>query len=173
MYLSSAVTTALKVCLEPGVDWEQGFCEGLVSAQAFVPLLSRHAINHPDKPWQNFGQLGADSKCDNVFLEVHVVTRRARPAFPFASLSHRSPHRPPHRCCRYHWTGTCHYQHRLAVELQGLGLVEKVFPIFIGDQDAATGQYGNYFSAGCHPRLPDVAVAAVEDKLRHHMETQV
>ena len=38
-----------KFCLEPGVDWEQGFCEGLVSSRAFVPLLSRDAINHPDK----------------------------------------------------------------------------------------------------------------------------
>jgi hypothetical protein len=121
-----------KLCLEPGVDWEQGFCEGLVSAKAFVPLLSRGAINHPDKPWQNFTQLAADSKCDNVFLE-----------------------------------------HRLAVELQGLGLIEKIFPVFIGDKDGTSGQYSNYFGAGCHPRLPDIAVAAVEDKLRHHMETQV
>ena len=40
-----------KFCLEPGVDWEQGFCEGLVSSRAFVPLLSRDAINHHEKDW--------------------------------------------------------------------------------------------------------------------------
>jgi hypothetical protein len=94
-------------------------------------LLSRDAINHPDKVWQSFAKLTADSKCDNVFLE-----------------------------------------HRLAVELQGLGLIEKVFPVFIGDADAATGEYGNYFGGGCHPKLPDMTVKAVEEKLHHHMDNQ-
>ena len=120
-----------KFCLEPGVDWEQGFCEGLVSSRAFVPLLSRDAINHPEKDWQNFSKLTADSKCDNVFLE-----------------------------------------HRLAVELQGLGLTEKLFPVFIGDLDATTSEYSDYFKSGCHPSLSEVTVKSVEEKLRHHMESQ-
>ena len=120
-----------KICLEPGVDWEQGFCEGLVSSRAFVPLLSRDAISHPDKAWQNFSNLMADSNCDNVFLE-----------------------------------------HRLAVELHGIGMIEKMFPIFIGDLDATTSEYTHYFGSGCHPMLPEVTVLSVEDKLRHHMESQ-
>ena len=120
-----------KFCLEPGVDWEQGFCEGLVSSRAFVPLLSRDAINHPDKDWQNFSKLTADSKCDNVYLE-----------------------------------------HRLAVELQGLGLIEKMFPVFIGNLDATTLEYSHYFGSGCHPSLSEVTVKSVEEKLRHHMESQ-
>ena len=113
------------------MDWEEGFCAGLVRNRAFVPLLSRDAINHPDKDWQKFSKLTADAKCDNVFLE-----------------------------------------HRLAIELQGLGLIEKVFPIFIGNMDAMTGEYGNYFGGGCHPPLPAVSVRAVEEKLHHHMESQ-
>ena len=120
-----------KLCLEPGVDWEQGFCEGLVSSRAFVPLLSRDAINHPDKDWQNFSKLTADSKCDNVFLE-----------------------------------------HRLAVELQGLGLIEKMFPVFIGNLDATTSEYSHYFGGGCNPSLSEITVNSVEEKLRHHMESQ-
>ena len=120
-----------KFCLEPGVDWEQGFCEGLMSSRAFVPLLSRDAINHPDKDWQNFSKLSADSNCDNVFLE-----------------------------------------HRLAVELQGLGLIEKMFPVFIGNLDATTSEYSHYFGSGCHPSLSEVMVNSVEEKLRHHMESQ-
>ena len=114
-----------KFCLEPGVDWEQGFCEGLVSSRAFVPLLSRDAINHPEKNLQNFSKLTADSKCDKVFLE-----------------------------------------HRLAVELQGLGLTEKLFPIFIGDLDATTSEYSDYFKSGCHPTLSEVTVKSVEEKCR-------
>ena len=121
-----------KLCLEPGVDWEQGFCEGLVSSRAFVPLLSRDAINHPDKAWQNFSKLTADQpNCDNVYLE-----------------------------------------HRLAVELQGLGLIEKMFPVFIGNVDVTTLEYSHYFGSGCHPLLPEVSVTSVEEKLRHHMESQ-
>ena len=120
-----------KFCLLPGVDWEQGFCEGLVSSRAFVPLLSRDAINHPDKDCQNFSKLTLDSKCDNVFLE-----------------------------------------HRLAVELQGLGLIEKMFPVFIGSYDATTSEYSDYFGSGCHPSLSEVAVKSVEKKLRYHMESQ-
>ena len=120
-----------KLCLEPGVDWEQGFCEGLVSSRAFVPLLSRDAINHPEKAWQNFSKLTTDSKCDNVFLE-----------------------------------------HRLAVELQELGLIEKLFPVFIGDLDKEREEYSQYFGSGCHPSLPEVSVKSVEEKLRHHMESQ-
>ena len=121
-----------KLCLEPGIDWEQGFCEGLVSSRAFVPLLSRDAINHPDNDWQNFSKLTSDQpNCDNVFLE-----------------------------------------HRLAVELQGLGLIEKIFPVFIGNLDATTSEYSDYFGSGCHPLLSEVTVKSVEEKLRYHMETQ-
>ena len=115
-----------KFCLLPGVDWEQGFCEGLVSSRAFVPLLSRDDINHPDKAW-----LTSDSNCDNVFLE-----------------------------------------HRLAVELHGLGLIEKMFPVFIGNLDEITSEYSHYFGSGCHSTLSEVTVKSVEEKLRHHMESQ-
>jgi hypothetical protein len=62
-----------KVCLEPGVPWEQGFCSGLIDRKAFVCLLSREAINHPKKPCQNFSLLNVESKCDNVFLEYRLA----------------------------------------------------------------------------------------------------
>jgi serine/threonine protein kinase len=29
-----------KVCLEPGKDWEDGFCEGVVQSRVFVPIIS-------------------------------------------------------------------------------------------------------------------------------------
>ena len=120
-----------KLCLLPGVDWKEGFCAGLVNSKAFVCLLSRHAINHPDRDWQNFSKLTVSSRGDNVFLE-----------------------------------------HRLALELQGLGLIEKIFPLFIGDIDSTTGQYSNYFGSGCHPYCPDAHVQACEMDVRHHMESQ-
>ena len=63
-------------------------------------------------------------------------------------------------------------EHRLAVELQGLGLIEKMFPIFIGNLDATTSEYSDYFKSSCHPSLSEVTVKSVEEKLRQHMESQ-
>jgi hypothetical protein len=63
-------------------------------------------------------------------------------------------------------------EHWLALELQNRSLIEKVYPVLIGD---ATGSghnkiFGNYFSAHCGPEhLPDVVVEdiqfQVEDQL--------
>ena len=118
-------------CLKSGVDWEQGFIEGVVSSRAFVPLLSRDAINNPIEGKPNFSKVTLESPVDNVLLE-----------------------------------------YRMAVELQGLGLIEYMFPVFIGNKDDTTEEYSKYFECGCHPSSPDVAVKSVEEKLLHHMESQ-
>ena len=70
--------------MEPGQSWEDGFCDGLLKSRIFLPILSRGAINHPDKSWQNFSQLTADSNCDNVLLE-HLLS--LDPRFDRAHLS--------------------------------------------------------------------------------------
>ena len=140
-----------KACLLPGVPWEEGFCDGLVKSRAFVPLLSRAAINHPSIPKQNFCRLTEESLCDNVLLES-----------------------------------------RLALELRDRGLIEKIFPIMIGDKQYSKEYaimsdsvdlrmkdrsvksfvYSDYFLSGCHPRAPNLVVAAVEAKLWFHLERQ-
>ena len=97
--------------MEPGQSWEDGFCDGLLKSRIFLPILSRGAINHPDKSWQNFSQLTAESNCDNVLLE-----------------------------------------HLLSLELQTRGLVERIYPVMIGDLSGDPGIYANYFGSGCHPR---------------------
>jgi hypothetical protein len=65
-------------------------------------------------------------------------------------------------------------EHRLATELQARGLVERIFPLFVGDRDASGGgHYGDYFQEGCHPTpASSCCVAAVEAKLRMHLERQ-
>ena len=55
-----------KECLQPGVDWEEGFCEGLIKSRAFVPLWSRGGL-------QNFEGLTESSRCDNVLLEHRLA----------------------------------------------------------------------------------------------------
>jgi serine/threonine protein kinase/Leucine-rich repeat (LRR) protein len=62
-----------KFCLLPGQPWEEGFCDGLVNSSCFVCVLSRNAINHPDKSWQNFCSLEEGSRCDNVLLEWRLA----------------------------------------------------------------------------------------------------
>ena len=62
-----------KKCLAPGVPWEEGFCDGLVNSRAFVPLLSREAINSGNYEKQNFGHMTEDSPVDNVYLEYRLA----------------------------------------------------------------------------------------------------
>ncbi len=115
-------------CLEPGVPWDEGFCQGLIKSRAFLPLLSRGAYGP-------FERLAAGSPCDNVLLE-----------------------------------------HRLALELHERGLCERIFPVFLGDLDEASGRYGRYLFAGpgaCHPlAAPEAAVDAVESRLAAHLEKE-
>ena len=65
-------------------------------------------------------------------------------------------------------------EYRLAGELQQRGMVERVFPLFVGDlHPTMEGSYGDYFEQGCHPAPPSGAcVASVEAKLRKHLERQ-
>ena len=63
-----------QTCLQPGVPWEEGFCDGLVNCRAFVPLLSRGAINHPTNDRLSFAALKPDTPyCDNVLLEYRLA----------------------------------------------------------------------------------------------------
>jgi len=124
-----------RVCLEPGVPWEEGFCDGLVQSKAFVPILSLDAIHHPEIAWQNFANLRPDSKVDNVFLE-----------------------------------------HRLALELRNLKLIEKIYPVMVGEvieKDETTGEvvYGRYRCPAESPPA-NAAVDSVESKIREHMSRQ-
>ena len=142
MYDNQLVEKNLRVwwdvkCLEPGVPWEKGFCEGLLKSRIFMPVLSRGAINTAGNARQNFSLLTAESHCDNVLLE-----------------------------------------YRLALELQQQGLVERIYPVCIGDASvnvtAGITSYAKYFDRpSCHPNLEPVAgvvVKAVESKLAEHLE---
>ena len=63
-------------------------------------------------------------------------------------------------------------EHRFALELLQLGLIEKVYPILIGDIKEETGIYENYFGCRASPNCPDVCVNAVETELIAYMESQ-
>ena len=40
-------------------------------------------------------------------------------------------------------------EHRLALELRDRKLIEKIYPIMIGDYEDMTQSYSNYFASGC------------------------
>jgi serine/threonine protein kinase len=63
-------------------------------------------------------------------------------------------------------------EQRLALELQGLGLIEKIFPLMIGDHDPLTNVYGKFFEEGCCPVVPDICVKSIEEDLLQHMDSQ-
>jgi hypothetical protein len=67
-----------KECLRLGKSWRDGFCAGLSSSRAFVPLLSRGGFNCVDAAGRpvlgrNWGALAADSPVDNVLLEHRLA----------------------------------------------------------------------------------------------------
>ena len=55
-----------KKCLHPGVNWEEGFCFGLIKSKCFVALISRGGL-------QNFEALTESSQCDHVLLEYRLA----------------------------------------------------------------------------------------------------
>lgn len=63
-------------CLLTGRDWAQAFCAALAKSRAFVPLVSKGAIESwggPPSP----GRLTRDKPCDNVMLE-HILAQELR-----------------------------------------------------------------------------------------------
>jgi serine/threonine protein kinase len=60
-----------KKCLQSGVSWEEGFCNGLITSKSFVCLLSENAMFNINK--QNFLNLNETSACDNVLLEHQIA----------------------------------------------------------------------------------------------------
>jgi hypothetical protein len=60
-------------------------------------------------------------------------------------------------------------EHRLALELRGLGLIEQVFPMLIGDLNDDV--YG-VFTEADFPECPDCGVDAVEEDVMLHMQRQ-
>ena len=121
------------MCLEPGVSWEDGFCDGLAKSRIFVPILSRAALKHRTESRQNLEQLTAESPCDNLLLEF-----------------------------------------RLSLELMSRGLIDRIYPVMIGDcvmdEETREGVYSNYFGSGCHPSLKGkVVVQSVEQQLEEHL----
>ena len=61
----------------------------------------------------------------------------------------------------------------MAIELLDMGLIEAVYPIYIGDFDSSKGEYLDYWASGCHPaNIPEIAVKLVEEKLREHLDRE-
>ena len=80
-------------------------------------------------------------------------------------------------------------ENRLALELRDRGLIDKIYPLFIGDKeeisptnadhtDTDTDTYINYIKYefrgpnASHPQCPNVSVATVEGKVHEHLEKQ-
>ena len=126
-----------KKSLLAGKNWEEGFCDGLVSSRAFVCLLSKGAIAHPANKRQNLSQLSPTSNCDNVLLE-----------------------------------------HQLALEMRAMGMLDSVFPVFIGEEEPNNSTTGPVipvyepFDFVALGNMPTFSIPSVDKKLRGHLDRQ-
>ena len=66
-------------------------------------------------------------------------------------------------------------EYRSAIEMKERGLLEKLYPVFLGEYDAQSSTYNAYSWSGassCHPTCPKIAVLNVEQRLREQLEQQ-
>ena len=67
-------------------------------------------------------------------------------------------------------------EHNIALELATRGLIERIYPVMIGEPEAGLNEggdpvYSNYFASGAHPNcVGDVIVTAVMQQLEHHLD---
>lgn len=64
-------------------------------------------------------------------------------------------------------------EHCLALEFQHRGLIERVYPVLLGDAISVDGEEGfeHYFNTGCHPDLQGyVVVKSVREKIDFHLD---
>lgn len=139
-----------KKSLKAGESWKEGFISGLSQSRHFVCLLSRGAINHATKPWQNWASIAADSRCDNVLLE-HRLAQELRllgyldKVFPVFVGDYVDASTP------------------------GYGRASDA----PGSAMATAGAYSPFFAApSCMPAAALCIVDAVEDELAAHMAQQ-
>jgi hypothetical protein len=122
-----------------------------------------------DKECLEPGQLWEEGFCEGLINSATFVCLLSRGA-----INH--PTKPWQCFSKLTETSKCDnvlLEWSMALELRQRGMINGIFPIFIGDRDAEDGSYGDYFAGGCHPsNLPDVAVAAVAEKLQLHLDTQ-
>lgn len=114
----------------------------------------------PGEPWEEGFCKGLVSSV--VFLPVYsreAVNHPTNLRQSFGLLTANSP------------CDNMYLEQRLALELRDRGLIEKIFPLFVGEKQV-DGSYVRYQFQTDHPSLPDVRVASVEDKLIGHLEGQ-
>ena len=59
-------------------------------------------------------------------------------------------------------------EHQLALELREMGMLEFIYPVFIGES-TGTAMH-DPFDWGCYGSLPDVVVSSVLEKLTAHLD---
>ena len=124
-------------------------------AVAYLPHLS---LPHTRHPYHTQGLIKSA-----VFLPIYSRGAFNDPANPrqnFGALRRDSP------------CDNCLLEQRLALELKERGLVEKIYPVFVGRQ-GPDGAYERYILAGAdadHPQASVEPVAAVEERLVAHLD---
>ena len=61
----------------------------------------------------------------------------------------------------------CLLEHRMALELRKLGLIEKIFPVMVG-KETVDGEYSDFFASGLRPYPPPIKIRRLEEALKHN-----
>ena len=111
------------------------------------------------EPWQNgFCNGLVNSKVFMCLISKEAINHPTKSNQNFGSLTTTSP------------CDNVFLEYRLALELQGMGLIEKIFPVVIGEAQGFI--YKSFHGPGCWPEVKNESVLAVEEVLNHHLESQ-
>jgi serine/threonine protein kinase len=116
----------------------------------------------PGEPW------------DQKFCEGLAKSRIIAPLLSRAAM--KSPTNPRQNLETLHESSPCDnvlLEHRLALELRDRGLIEKIFPLFIGDKKEDGTTYTRYLFNGSdsnYPACPEEVLQSLELKLKSELE---
>jgi serine/threonine protein kinase len=142
--------------LKSDIDISERFYESLTAAGLKVWWDKKSLL--PGQPWN-------DGFCDGfvksrVFLPIlsrEAINDPSDARCSFASLTETSP------------CDNVLLEHSLALEFRTRGLIEAIFPLFLGDRKDVD-VVRNYFLTGCHPISPSIVIKSVVNEAEKHLD---
>lgn len=129
-------------CLEAGKNWIDFFCSGLANSRCFIPILSRGAINAPGP--------ASDGRAGDP---------PGSAGWNWSALQATSP------------CDNVLLEHLLALEFEQRGLIERICPVFVGDETSpGAGEHTDYLkTSNCVPVVSALVVEKVASAAKAYL----
>ena len=164
-FLSGKSTTSRMVGQEPAYDVFLSYrvwCDAIYVDRIYDLLIAKGLKVWWDKKCLAAGVPWEDGFCDGLVNSRSFVCiiSEAAVSESFSSLTETSP------------CDNVLLEHQLAIELRGMGFIEYIYPIFIGNISNKEKEIFHKFQFKCIENFPKITVNSVIDKLTNHLNRQ-